>query len=291
METWSQYLSRSASTNCSRRRPANDSRWKSSSKSSKARWPPAHRTSISRPARRSSSGSRAISCPWTRPAPTAEWIERGARRRSCRRICANGWSASTKSISPTLRPQLGRFRVNVFQQRGDYVLALRLVKVVDAEFRRAQSAGRRPQDRGNAARHRPLAGATGSGKSTTLAAMVEHINQTARKHIITLEDPIEYLFTDRLAVIEQREVGLDTAFVRQRTEERAAAGSGRPRDRRNARPRRASPRRSARRTSAISSSPRCTPWMRPKACSASSNFFPAPIANPRASNSRTPCTR
>ena len=56
-----------------------------------------------------------------------------------------------------------------------------------------------------------LAGAPGAGKSTTLAAMLQHLNQTVRKHIITLEDPIEYFFEDELCVIEQREVGLDTA--------------------------------------------------------------------------------
>jgi twitching motility protein PilT len=56
-----------------------------------------------------------------------------------------------------------------------------------------------------------LAGSTGCGKSTTLAAMVEHINANSRKHIITLEDPIEYVFEDNQSVIEQREIGLDTA--------------------------------------------------------------------------------
>jgi twitching motility protein PilT len=55
-----------------------------------------------------------------------------------------------------------------------------------------------------------LAGSTGCGKSTTLAAMVEHINANGRKHIITLEDPIEYVFEDNQSVIEQREIGLDT---------------------------------------------------------------------------------
>jgi twitching motility protein PilT len=59
-----------------------------------------------------------------------------------------------------------------------------------------------------------VAGATGSGKSTTLAAMMQHINRTARKHVITLEDPIEYVFEDEQSVIEQREIGLDTpSFV------------------------------------------------------------------------------
>jgi twitching motility protein PilT len=55
-----------------------------------------------------------------------------------------------------------------------------------------------------------VAGSTGSGKSTTLAAMIEHINGNSKKHIITLEDPIEFVFEDNQCVIEQREVGLDT---------------------------------------------------------------------------------
>src|SRR5205085_3488825 len=55
-----------------------------------------------------------------------------------------------------------------------------------------------------------VAGSTGSGKSTTLAAMIEHINSNFRKHIVTMEDPIEYVFEDNQSIIEQREVGLDT---------------------------------------------------------------------------------
>ena len=55
-----------------------------------------------------------------------------------------------------------------------------------------------------------VAGTTGSGKSTTLAGMIDHINSTMKRHIITLEDPVEYVFEDNGCVIEQREVGLDT---------------------------------------------------------------------------------
>src|SRR6202030_2998251 len=55
-----------------------------------------------------------------------------------------------------------------------------------------------------------VAGTTGSGKSTTLAAMIEHINANFKKHIVTMEDPIEYVFEDNQSVIEQREIGLDT---------------------------------------------------------------------------------
>jgi twitching motility protein PilT len=55
-----------------------------------------------------------------------------------------------------------------------------------------------------------VTGTTGCGKSTTLAAMIEHINETAFKHIVTIEDPIEYLHSDRKSAIDQREVGTDT---------------------------------------------------------------------------------
>src|SRR5437899_9769778 len=56
-----------------------------------------------------------------------------------------------------------------------------------------------------------LAGVTGSGKSTTIAAMLDFINERERVHIVTIEDPIEYLFTDKKAVINQREIGLDVS--------------------------------------------------------------------------------
>ena len=105
---------------------------------------------------------------------------------------------------------LGRFRTNVFQQRGQTAIALRLVK---AEIRTFAQLNLPDTLRQIAEAPRGIvivAGAIGSGKSTTLAAMLDHINSTKRKHIITLEDPIEYLFEDRQSIIEQREIGLDT---------------------------------------------------------------------------------
>jgi len=110
--------------------------------------------------------------------------------------------------------EVGRFRANVFRQRGLPTLALRLVKKnirTFTELNLPQAIHRVAEaPRGIVI----IAGATGSGKSTTLAAIVEHINVTARRHIITLEDPIEFLFEDNQAIIEQREVGLDTlSFV------------------------------------------------------------------------------
>ncbi len=109
-----------------------------------------------------------------------------------------------------LAESLGRFRVNVYQQRGQYCIAMRYVK---AQIPSLQDLNLPPQlaDVANETRGIVLVtGATGSGKSSTLAALIHHINETRRNHIITLEDPIEYLFDDNLSVIEQREVGLDT---------------------------------------------------------------------------------
>jgi twitching motility protein PilT len=107
-------------------------------------------------------------------------------------------------------PGVGRFRTNCFHQRGQYCLAMRYVKTQVPSF---EELGLLPQLRQIAESPRGivlLAGSTGCGKSTTLAAMVEHINANSRKHIVTLEDPIEYVFEDNQSVIEQREVGLDT---------------------------------------------------------------------------------
>jgi len=107
-------------------------------------------------------------------------------------------------------PGIGRFRTNLFQQRGEFCLAMRYVKTHVPSF---EELGLLPVLRDIADEHRGivlLAGTTGSGKSTTLAAMIEHINAHTKRHIITLEDPIEYVFEDNQSVIEQREVGLDT---------------------------------------------------------------------------------
>ncbi len=107
-------------------------------------------------------------------------------------------------------PNVGRFRTNLFQQRGQWCLAMRYVKTHVPSF---EELGLLPQIRKIAEAPRGIvlvAGSTGSGKSTTLAAMIEHINGNYKKHVITLEDPIEFVFEDNQSVIEQREVGLDT---------------------------------------------------------------------------------
>jgi twitching motility protein PilT len=105
---------------------------------------------------------------------------------------------------------IGRFRTNLFQQRGHWCFAMRFVKTLVPSF---EELGLLPQIRRIAESPRGIvlvAGSTGCGKSTTLAAMLEHINTNFKKHVITLEDPIEYVFEDNQSIIEQREVGLDT---------------------------------------------------------------------------------
>jgi twitching motility protein PilT len=105
---------------------------------------------------------------------------------------------------------VGRFRTNLFQQRGEFCLSMRYVKTQIPSF---EQLGLLEVLRKIAESPRGivlLSGSTGCGKSTTLAAMVEHINASFKKHVITLEDPIEFVFEDNQSVIEQREVGLDT---------------------------------------------------------------------------------
>jgi twitching motility protein PilT len=112
-------------------------------------------------------------------------------------------------------PGLSRFRVNAFRQRGSISIACRAipfqVRTIDDLELPAVIRELADQPRGIIL----LTGTTGSGKSTTLAAMIEHINSTRARHIVTLEDPIEYLHKDKLSIINQREVGEDTeSFAR-----------------------------------------------------------------------------
>jgi twitching motility protein PilT len=105
---------------------------------------------------------------------------------------------------------LSRFRVNAFRQRGHVSIALRAIPF---QVRTIADLGLPPVIRELAEQPRGivlLTGTTGSGKSTTLAAMIDHINSTRARHMVTLEDPIEYLHRDKLSIINQREVGQDT---------------------------------------------------------------------------------
>jgi twitching motility protein PilT len=105
---------------------------------------------------------------------------------------------------------LPRFRVNAFRQRGATSFAFRVIPRTIPSF---ESLNTPPGVRKLAEEHRGLVlvtGATGSGKTTTLAAMIDHINQSRQQHIVTIEDPIEVLHPDHNSIVSQREVGLDT---------------------------------------------------------------------------------
>src|SRR5213075_300790 len=130
---------------------------------------------------------------------------------------------------------LGRFRANIFQQRGSVSLVLR---VIPDQTKNAGQLGLPPVIDRVCEERRGLilvTGATGSGKSTTLAAMIDRINSTRSGHIVTIEDPIEFLHRDKKAFVTQREVEVDTRSFAEAL--RAAPGSGRDPGRRDARSR------------------------------------------------------
>jgi len=107
-------------------------------------------------------------------------------------------------------PGLGRFRVNAFSQRGSVTLVFRAIPF---EIKGVDELLLPPALKKLALEERGLVlvtGATGSGKSTTLAALIDYINTNRTAHIVTIEDPIEYLHRDKKSIINQREVGFDT---------------------------------------------------------------------------------
>ena len=107
-------------------------------------------------------------------------------------------------------PELGRYRVNAYKQRGSAALALRLV---GTQVPAPEKLGVPESVINLYERKRGLilvTGPTGSGKSTTLAAIIDKINNNRDAHVITLEDPIEYLHQHKMAMVNQREIGLDT---------------------------------------------------------------------------------
>ena len=144
------------------------------------------------------------------PPPTAEWMNKVVETITPVHLKKKLEDDREVDFSYFI-PAVGRFRTNLFQQRGQWALAMRYVRSHVASF---EELGLLEQIKTIAESPRGIvlvAGATGSGKSTTLAAMIEHINGNFKKHIITLEDPIEFVFEDNQCVLEQREVGLDTA--------------------------------------------------------------------------------
>jgi twitching motility protein PilU len=107
-------------------------------------------------------------------------------------------------------PGLGRFRVNIFHQRGNVGMVMRFIT---PELPNLDDLGMPPILKDMVMLRRGLilmVGASGSGKSTTLAAMIDYRNQNSASHIVTIEDPIEFLHANRKSIVNQREVGLDT---------------------------------------------------------------------------------
>jgi len=106
---------------------------------------------------------------------------------------------------------LARFRVNAFRQRGSVSIVIRAIPFTIRTLDELQlppvMCELAEEERGIVL----LTGTTGSGKSTTLAAMIDHINTNSARHIVTIEDPIEFLHRDKRSLINQREVGMDTA--------------------------------------------------------------------------------
>jgi twitching motility protein PilU len=105
---------------------------------------------------------------------------------------------------------IGRFRVNVFRQRGEVSMVIRFIKGVIPSF---ETLGLPPVLKDIIMRQRGLVlvvGSTGSGKSTTLASMIDYRNENTNGHILTLEDPIEFIHNHKKSVVDQREVGIDT---------------------------------------------------------------------------------
>jgi twitching motility protein PilT len=147
----------------------------------------------------------AIECPY----PTQEWANKVVQQITPPHLRSKLEEEREVDFS-YFEPGIGRFRTNLFQQRGQWCLAMRYVRTQVPSF---EDLGLLPQIKKLAESPRGIvlvAGSTGCGKSTTLAAMLEHINANFKKHVITLEDPIEFVFEDNQSVIEQREVGLDT---------------------------------------------------------------------------------
>jgi twitching motility protein PilT len=147
----------------------------------------------------------AVECPF----PTTEWMNKIVMTIAPEHLKKRLDEDREVDFSYFL-PGTGRFRTNLFQQRGQWALAMRHVKTSVPSFAQLGLLEHIKQIAESPRGIVLVAGSTGSGKSTTLAAMLEHINSNFKKHIITLEDPIEFVFEDNQSVIEQREVGLDT---------------------------------------------------------------------------------
>ena len=156
-----------------------------------------------------------------RPIPGTERADASrTRRRPCGTCCATPTSSPSSRTASEVDfsyaiDGLARFRVNAFRQRGSVSIVIRAIPFTIRTIDELQLP---PVMRELAEEERGIVlvtGTTGSGKSTTLAAMIDHINSSQARHIVTIEDPIEFLHADKRSLINQREVGMDTASFKQ----------------------------------------------------------------------------
>ena len=143
------------------------------------------------------------------PTPTADWLQ-GVVEQIVPKHSQKALDEEREVDFSYAMTGVGRFRINVFQQKGEWSCSIRHVKTKVPSFEDLKLL---PILKRIAEAPRGIilvAGASGCGKSTTLAALLQHINTSSKRHIITLEDPIEYVFEDSQSIIEQREIGLDT---------------------------------------------------------------------------------
>ena len=146
----------------------------------------------------------ALDGPWT----SSQWLKDVIRRIVPPQI-RERFEQSRQVDFSYYAPGIGRFRTNVYHQRGEEAIAMRFVR---NQAPKLEDLGLPPILKDISLSERGIvliAGTTGSGKSTTMAAMIEHINENQAKNIITLEDPIEFMFEDNQCDIKQREVGVD----------------------------------------------------------------------------------
>lgn len=138
-------------------------------------------------------------------------LDTDAVRRAIAELAGDDADARLDADFCVLLPEVARFRVNVFRHQRGVGAALRAVplRVPDAEALGMGEIFHRIADARSGLVL--VTGPTGSGKSTTLAALVDHVNRTRREHILTIEDPIEFLHTARRCLVNQREIGRDTA--------------------------------------------------------------------------------
>jgi Tfp pilus assembly ATPase PilU len=181
-------------------------------------------------------------------------------------------------------PGVGRFRVNAYQQRGSIALVFR---TVPRYIRTIKELGlpdvllRLGEEENGIVL---VTGTTSSGKSTTMAAVIEHVNQTMYKHIVAIEDPIEFIHNDAMSSVDQREVGTDTESfqgalrqVLRQDPDIIFIGTRKPFVLPSRQP-----------TPATSFSRHCIPWMRQKRSDASSTSSPVVNSSRHASSLPTP---